>query len=218
MRCVFWTLIHSQEYPCSSQICPSDKSCWRILEDLHCQEYIQFFDIHNCLFMRLHFTIGCYDRRRTARLRHGFHYQNSSPFSWWYASTRLSRQQILVPQVQELMQVGTYFPKVRRVMLYFLRLIQDALSQPPRCITGTLLLPLRLFLRLILKFWSVGVTLMRTTWANHSKQWMVFCSRMLTWRITALVNWTHRIGFRMSELFLKIDEDFDGSISWNTQP
>ena len=29
---------------------------------------------------------------------------------------------------------------------------------------------------------------------------------------------TYRIGFRMSELFRKIDEDFGGSISWNTQP
>ena len=32
------------------------------------------------------------------------------------------------------------------------------------------------------------------------------------------VNFTRRIGFRMSELFRKIDEDFGGSISWNTQP
>ena len=27
-----------------------------------------------------------------------------------------------------------------------------------------------------------------------------------------------RIGFRMFELFREIDDDFDGSISWNTQP
>ena len=42
--------------------------CWRFLEDFHCQEYIQFLDIHNCLFMRLHFSIGGYDYRRTTRL------------------------------------------------------------------------------------------------------------------------------------------------------
>ena len=47
--------------------------CWRVLEDFHCQEYIQFFDIHNCLFMRLHFTIGRYDYRRTARFRQNIH-------------------------------------------------------------------------------------------------------------------------------------------------
>ena len=43
-------------------------------------------------------------------------------------------------------------------------------------------------------------------------------SRVSAWRNTALVNRTHRIGFSMFELFRKIDEDFDGSISWNTQP
>ena len=43
--------------------------CWRVFEDFHSQEYIQFFDIHNCLFMRLHFSIGGYDYRRTARFR-----------------------------------------------------------------------------------------------------------------------------------------------------
>ena len=32
------------------------------------------------------------------------------------------------------------------------------------------------------------------------------------------MNFPHRIGFRMFELFRKIDEDFGGSISWNTQP
>ena len=36
-------------------------------------------------------------------------------------------------------------------------------------------------------------------------------------RTTAFVNFTHRTGFRMSELFRKIDEDFGGSISWDTQ-
>ena len=45
-----------------------------------------------------------------------------------------------------------------------------------------------------------------------------FWSRMSAWRATAFVNFTHRIGFRLFELFPKIDEDFGGSISWNTQP
>ena len=45
------------------------QNCWRILEDFHCQEYISFFDINCGLFMRLHFTIGCYDCRWTSRRR-----------------------------------------------------------------------------------------------------------------------------------------------------
>ena len=48
--------------------------CWRVFEDFHCQEYIQFFDIHCGLFMRLHFSVGCYDCRRTTRIRHGFQF------------------------------------------------------------------------------------------------------------------------------------------------
>ena len=48
--------------------------CWRILEDFHSQEYIQFFDVHCSLFMRLHFSIGCYDYRRTTRFRQSVHF------------------------------------------------------------------------------------------------------------------------------------------------
>ena len=48
--------------------------CWRVLEDFHSQEYVRFLDIHNCLFMRLHFSIGGYDYRRTTRLRQSIHF------------------------------------------------------------------------------------------------------------------------------------------------
>ena len=48
--------------------------CWRVIEDFHSQEYIQFFDIHCGLFMRLHFSIGGYDYRRTARFRQSIHF------------------------------------------------------------------------------------------------------------------------------------------------
>ena len=48
--------------------------CWRVFEDFHSQEYTQFFDIHCCLFMRLHFSIGGYDDRRTTRFRQSIHF------------------------------------------------------------------------------------------------------------------------------------------------
>ena len=44
MRCGFWPLIHSCEYPCSSQSFPSDKTAGVSSKDLHCQEYIQLSD------------------------------------------------------------------------------------------------------------------------------------------------------------------------------
>ena len=49
-------------------------NCWRILEEVHCQEYTQFFDVHFCLFMRLHFAIGCYDYCWTKRFRQSIHF------------------------------------------------------------------------------------------------------------------------------------------------
>ena len=47
--------------------------CWRVLEDFR-QEYIQFFDTHNCLFLRLHSSIGGHDYCRTTRLRQSIHF------------------------------------------------------------------------------------------------------------------------------------------------
>ena len=43
-------------------------------------------------------------------------------------------------------------------------------GQLPRCFASTLLLPLCLLLRSILKIWSVGAALMRFTWANISER------------------------------------------------
>ena len=69
------------------------------------------------------------------------------------------------------MQAGTYFPKVRRTLLFHAPLILEHIfGQLPRCFAGTLLLPLCLLLRPILKFWSVGAALMRFTCANHSER------------------------------------------------
>ena len=61
----------------------------------------------------------------------------------------------------------------KNAVLCFSFNFQDIFGQPPRCFTGTSLLPFRLFLRPILKFWSVGAALMRITWANHSKRWIL---------------------------------------------
>ena len=45
-----------------------------------------------------------------------------------------------------------------------------------------------------------------------------FWTRILVWRAIAFVNFTRWIGFCMSDLFRKIDDNFGGSISWKTQP
>ena len=92
--------------------------CWRILENFHSQEYVQFFDVNCGLFMRLHFSIGCYDYRRTTRLRQGIHFSITQVLFLLIMCINAPVQQILVPQVQDLMQASTSFPKVRRMLLF----------------------------------------------------------------------------------------------------
>ena len=54
-------------------------------------------------------------------------------------------------------------------------------GQSPRCFTGTSLLSFCLFLRRILKFWSIGVTLMKITWAKNSKRWILVSNVSVTY-------------------------------------
>ena len=72
------------------------------------------------------------------------------------------------------------FLNVKRMLLHFPTLILRFCGQPSRCFAGTSLLPFRLFLIRILKFWSIGVTLMKITWANHSKRWILVSNVSMT--------------------------------------
>ena len=95
------------------------QDCWRILEDFHSQEYIQFFDIHNCLFMRLHFSIGCYDCRRTARFHQGIHFSITQVLFADHVYRRSGvDNKFSFLKVQDLMaQASTKFQMVRRLLL-----------------------------------------------------------------------------------------------------
>ena len=74
MKCGFLTIDPFIRISVFSAKLSERKYCWRVFEDFHSQEYIQFFDIQRCLFMRLHFSIDCYDYRRTSRRRQGIHF------------------------------------------------------------------------------------------------------------------------------------------------
>ena len=114
-------------------------------------------------------------------------------------------------------QAGTNFPKVRRLLLFL-----DPFK------FNTLLANLHAALRAPCSCHSVSSWDRSSNFGALGLRWCgspgqitpseSFWSRMSAWRTTASVNWTHRIGFRMFELFHKIDEDFGGSISWHTQP
>ena len=143
--------------------------------------------------------------------------RNSNPFCWSCASTLRSRQQILVPQVQDLMQADTNSPKVRRMQFLcfpfnFRTLLASfhAASRAHRsCHSVSSWDRSSNFGGLVLRWWGSPGQIIPSDG---------FWSRMLAWRTTALANRTHRIGFSMFELFLQIDEDFGGSKSWHTQP
>ena len=115
------------------------------------------------------------------------------------------------------MQAGTYFPKVRRMLLCFSPWIFETLSAsfhaasraPCSCHSVSFWDRCSNFAALGLRWWdSLGQI-------NLSEG---FWSRILVWRATAFVNFTRWIGFHMFELFRKIVVDFGGSISWNAQP
>ena len=114
------------------------------------------------------------------------------------------------------MQASTYFPKVRRMLLFhapwiltLLASIHAASRAPCSCHSVSSWDRSSNFGALGLRWWGSPGQIIPSDG---------FLARMLAWRTTVLVNRKHRIGFSMFELFRKIDEDFGGSISWITQP
>ena len=132
--------------------------------------------------MRLHFSIGGYDCRRTTRLRHGFHFSRiqflllikciDAPES---TTNYLSSGLIFDGASKHKFSEGE-----KNAALFFsfnfntLLASLHAASRAHRSCHS-------LFLRPILKFWSIGVTLMRFTWANHSERWILVSNVSVTY-------------------------------------
>ena len=193
------------------------QDCWRLLEDFHSQEYIQFFDVHCGLFMRLHFSIGGYDYPTTTRLRQGIH---------------VNRIQVLfADHVHRRAGVDNKFSFLRFKIWW--RQAPIFRRWEECCFVfslnfETLLASFHAASRAHCSCHSVSSWDRSSNFGAFGLRWWGspghiipsngFWSRMYAWRATTFVNFTRRIGFRMSVLFRKIDEDFGGSISWNTQP
>ena len=100
------------------------------------------------------------------------------------------------------MQAGTYFPKVRRMLLFHAPSILTLFWPASTLLRGHLALatlsPLEIDPQ-ILERWA---TLMRFTWANISERRIL--SRILVSRAIAFVNFTRWIGFGMSVSCLEI--------------
>ena len=123
--------------------------------------------------MRLHFSIGDYDYRRTIRFCQSIHFSITQVFFadhvHWRTMCIDARESTTNSR-----SPGSRFDagKERRILLFLASFFEKkkTLLDSFHCFAGTLLLPLCLLWRPILKIWSVGTTLMRFTWANMSER------------------------------------------------
>ena len=177
--------------------------CWRVFEDFHSQQYVQLFDIHCGLFMRLHFTISGYDYRRTARFRQSTISASLKSFLLITCidapeSTTNSRSSDLRVDASK----HLFFEGEKNVALSCSFNLNALLASFHAASRGTLLLPFRLPLRtILLESWSCAYEV-------HLGKNVISEQRIL------VSNFTRWIGFCMSELFRRID--FGGVMS--TQP
>ena len=127
-------------------------------------------------------------------------------------------KQTLFPQVSTLMQVGTYFPETRRMLLFHAPFIlTHFLASFHACFAGTLLLPLCLLSETRSSiFGALELRLWGSPGQNHSKRWIFYFVSMAYHGFSELIEHIGLVSVRF-ELFRTIDEDFGGSISWNTQ-
>ena len=187
-------------------------ACFRGLS----KEYIQFFDIRCYLFMRLHFTIGCYDYRRTTRLVN--------------LSISASLKSLLLIMCIDAPESTTnsrssglrfdpgrhLFSEGGKNVALFSPLILCYFWPPSTLLRGHLALatlsPLETDPQ-ILEHWRYADEVHSPGQINPSEG---FWSRILVWRAIAFVSFTRWIGLCMSKLFRRID--FGGVMSWNTQP
>ena len=137
-----------------------------------CQEHAQFFDINCALFMRLHFTLAV---MTVVGLLDVVKVSNSAEFKSFLLIMCIDAPESTTNSLSSSLRFGAsrhLFSEGEKNAVLSFSFFFDIFGQPPRCFTGTSLLPFRLFLRSILKL-SIGVTLMRITWANHSKRWIL---------------------------------------------
>ena len=186
--------------------------CWRVIEDFHSQEYIQFFDIHNCLFMRLHFSIGRYDYRKTARFRENIHHYSSS-FCWICidapestTNSRSSGSRVDASRHLDSVDEKNVAFSCSFNLNTFLACFHAASRAPCSCHSVSSCERSSNFGALGLRWWGSPGQIYPS-----EGLW----SRILVWRAIAFVNFTRWIGFGMSVPFRRID--FGGVMSWNTQ-
>ena len=131
--------------------------------------------------MRLHFTTGCKNRRRTSRCRHGF---NSAEFKSFLLIMCIDAPESTTNSLSSGLRVDAgrhlFSEGEKNVALSCSFNFNTLLASLHAASRAHRSCPYRLFLRPILKFGSIGVTLMRITWANHSKRWILVSNVSMT--------------------------------------
>ena len=207
MRCGFWPLVHSWEYPWSLQSFSKWENSRCIFEKLHCYEwFINSTTYTVASSFCMHFAVG-----------------NSAEFM----SFLLNMCMLALESTTNSVSSGFYYgwrwetPFVGRweegsFVRFFV--LWGFLGQSPRVSAGTSPLSLSLFLRPILNFGSVRTALMRIFWLISLRVTDLCFFRMFAWRSVAFVNRSRRLDPKTFVLFRKIVKDSGGSMSWNMQP
>ena len=214
---VFWTVIHSYEYPCSSQSFPSNKTagvssrtiivksisnsltytvasscvCTSPLAVMTIVRLHDFVKVAISALLRSFLLIMCIDAPESTT--------NSRS-----SGVRFDAGRHLFSEGEK--NAALFFSFFLRTLLASLNAASRA---PCSCYSVSSWDRSSNFEALGLRWWGSPGQIIPSEG---------FWSRMLAWCTVAFVIFTHRIGFRLSELFRKLDEDFGGSISWNTQP
>ena len=207
MRCGFWPLIHSYEYPCSSQSFPGDQTAGVSSKSFTVKNKSN--SLTNCgLFIR----IGLLDVVTVS---------NSAEFESFLLimcidapeSTTNSLSSGLIVDGEGRHQFSEGEKNVVLCFSFSFRIHLAIFHAASRAYRSCL----------SVSSWdrssNVGALGLRW-WGSPGKSLHAMFFGLEGWRDATrrCVNWTHRIGFSKFELLRKIDEDFDGSTSWNTQP
>ena len=121
--------------------------------------------------MRLHFSIGSCDYRWTSRRRQSIHFSRIQVLFADHMHRRSGvDNKFSFLKLKSWCRQVPIFRRWEECCFVFSWSFLHTFGQLPRCFAGTLLLPLCLLLRPILKFWSVGAAVMRFTRANITER------------------------------------------------
>ena len=170
------------------------KNCGCFFKKHHCHEQVQFFDIHRGFFSCLHLAVGRHHRRRILGIPHDLQIGRVKVSLAHHMHT-CSGVHYKLSFLRVYGGCGQHDPLIGgrlECSLVFIFELVYVFGKVPCLASGASLLSTSLFLRPILKFHSIGTSLMRNFDLFFPSDGLLF-SRTLAWRIVNCVNRTRRI-------------------------